>query len=349
MQPAKHQSRLDAAIAHHLAGRLEKADAAYADVLRLAPRNYQALHLRGAVAFQRQQHAAAALLLARALVVQPRAAATHMCLGLAQAALGHIAEAEANLRTAVRYEPRNIEGWANLAGFLISEDRLADAIDCHQRCLQANPDSADAMTALGAALDHSGRVAEGLSWHTRALTLAPQHATARYNLACAYQRSQRNGEALAEFEAHLRIRPGDLNAHSGRLLLRNYAGGVSREQLYAEHRAFGQAVAASLPAGASMPRSAPSRWSAGALTREAGDCAVSLPAPGLRQAGAPRLPPIHPQLGGASDCSSAGSEIASPRRLRVGFLSPDLRTHSVAFFLEPLLRHLNSAQFEIVL
>ena len=41
---------------------------------------------------------------------------------------------------------------------------------------------------------------------------------------------------------------------------------------------------------------------------------------------------------------------ASPdRRLRVGILSPDLRAHSCAFFLEPLLRHLDPEQFELYL
>ena len=37
------------------------------------------------------------------------------------------------------------------------------------------------------------------------------------------------------------------------------------------------------------------------------------------------------------------------RRLRVGFLSPDLHRHSVAYFLEPLLAHLDRGQFEVFL
>ena len=37
------------------------------------------------------------------------------------------------------------------------------------------------------------------------------------------------------------------------------------------------------------------------------------------------------------------------RRLRVAILSPDLRAHSCAFFLEPLLRHLDPVRFEIYL
>jgi predicted O-linked N-acetylglucosamine transferase (SPINDLY family) len=37
------------------------------------------------------------------------------------------------------------------------------------------------------------------------------------------------------------------------------------------------------------------------------------------------------------------------RRLRIAFLSPDLRTHSVAFFIEPILAHLDRSQFEVFL
>jgi predicted O-linked N-acetylglucosamine transferase (SPINDLY family) len=37
------------------------------------------------------------------------------------------------------------------------------------------------------------------------------------------------------------------------------------------------------------------------------------------------------------------------RRLRLAILSPDLRAHSCAYFIEPLLRHLDPAQFELYL
>ncbi len=36
------------------------------------------------------------------------------------------------------------------------------------------------------------------------------------------------------------------------------------------------------------------------------------------------------------------------RRLRIGFVSPDLRQHPVAFFVEPLLRHLDRTAFDVV-
>src|SRR5436305_8487 len=36
------------------------------------------------------------------------------------------------------------------------------------------------------------------------------------------------------------------------------------------------------------------------------------------------------------------------RRLRIGYVSPDFRSHSVSYFLEPILDHHDPEQFEII-
>lgn len=295
------QSQISAAVAHHLAGRLDQAERAYAQILLRAPREYQVLHLKGALAYQQQRPAEAATLLGRALQVQPKAAPTLMCLGLAQAALAQNAEAESNLRAAVRLDPKNPEGWSNLAAFLLNANRLEEAIECRRRIVQLGKPSADACTALGAVLVLAGKVEEGIAYHRQAIALAPRHAAAHHNLACAYQQAQRTAEALRAFETHLAIQPHHLAAQSGRLFLRNYDAAVSREDSYAAHLAYGNSAAAARGASAV----------------------------GLR-----------PASGAVGD---------GERRLRVGFLSPDLRTHAVAMFLEPLLRHLDRADFELLL
>ncbi len=40
--------------------------------------------------------------------------------------------------------------------------------------------------------------------------------------------------------------------------------------------------------------------------------------------------------------------VASGRRIRIGYLSPDFRTHSVAYFVEPVLAGRNSDRFEVI-
>jgi len=52
---------------------------------------------------------------------------------------------------------------------------------------------------------------------------------------------------------------------------------------------------------------------------------------------------------GAVARRTPGSGAAPDLRLKLAFLSPDLREHSVAYFLEPLLAHLPPAKFEVIL
>jgi predicted O-linked N-acetylglucosamine transferase (SPINDLY family) len=65
----------------------------------------------------------------------------------------------------------------------------------------------------------------------------------------------------------------------------------------------------------------------------------------LERAMAPqRLPPAP-----TPSPDAAPSPGAAPRRLRVGLMSPDLRAHAVASFVEPLARHLDRGAFELTL
>ncbi len=50
---------------------------------------------------------------------------------------------------------------------------------------------------------------------------------------------------------------------------------------------------------------------------------------------------------GISPFSWVVADIEKEKRLRIGFVTPDLRGHSVAYFLEPILRHYNKKIFEI--
>ena len=60
----------------------------------------------------------------------------------------------------------------------------------------------------------------------------------------------------------------------------------------------------------------------------------------------------HQAFGGLVSRETAGMSPVTAdaeRPLRIAFLSPDLRTHSVAYFIEPLLAHLDPEQFSILL
>jgi protein O-GlcNAc transferase len=311
MPQARAQALLQQALAHHQAGRVPAAAALYAQLRTLAPRSFEAHHLGGAAALQLDHPAEAEKLLRRAIALNANSSGTYMCLGLAQAALGQLSEAEKNLHQSIRLDAKNHETWAHLASVQTINGQLDDAVASYQRCLKLKPTYVQALTGLGSVLQLKNRSLDALALHTRALVLEPAHPKARSARAQSYQSLHRLDEALADFDAHLAHHPDDLEARSYRLLGLNYAAELSRETLFAEHHLFGRhATAAAAVKKIPLATSTPPLSSA------------SQPPPRERLPGDP---------------------------LSVAFLSPDLRTHSVAYFLEPLLRHLDRSRFAITL
>ncbi|MEO5961644.1 MAG: tetratricopeptide repeat protein [Opitutaceae bacterium] len=294
MPSAKFQTLLQNAIAHHRAGRLAEAESLYRQARALVPRDFDVLHLSGLVAYQQDRLVDAIELLARALKLSPKSAVCEMRLGLALLGARRTTEAEKHLRHAVAVDPDFCEGWDNLAYCLKTQDRLADAIVCHEKVTSLQPRHANGWYNYGLTLSLCGRITEALGCHERALAADPKFALARFGRAQALHQADRIAEAVEDYGKFLELEPRHHEARSYRLLALHNLDGISREQLFAEHVAYGRAVGGG---GAPAFRNTP-------------------------------------------DAS---------RRLRLAVVSPDLRAHSCAFFLEPLLQHLDRERFEIYL
>jgi len=330
--PAKLQRLLQDALAHHRAGRLAEADVLYAQVIKAAPLNFDAVQLSGVVALQQGRYPAALTLLSRALKLNPRSDVCLMRLGVVLNAVGRFAEAEQRLRASLALTPALSETWFHLGAARRGLGRATDAIAAYEQALQLKPDYpeahdrlgalladnrgyaaaephfrravelqpalASAWSNLGVCLTNLGRISDALPCFDRALSLEPRQAHAHAGRGLALERCYRLHEAAEDYGRAVAENPAQYDAASSRLLVLHYLPEISREQLFAEHVAFGRS-AASAAAAKSSPL---------------------VPRP--RPTGAP---------------------------LRVAIVSPDLRAHSVAYFLEPLLAHLDRREFEVFL
>ena len=294
MSPQQIQSLLQQGVAHHRAGRLTEAAAFYRRVRAAAPRHFDGLHLSGLVAYQQGRIAEAIELLGRAHQAGPRDHVCEMRYGLALLAGRRISDAEAHFRHAVGLQPAFVEGWDNLAYCLKVQDRLKEAVACHEKTVALQPAYAAGWYNYGLTLSLLGRITEALACHDRALTADPRYAHARFGRAQALHQAHRMSEAVAEYGKFLELQPGHHEARSYRLFALHSLEGVTREQLFEEHLAYGRVVDT----------------------------------------------PVVKALLNRPD---------PDRRLRVAFLSPDFRTHSVAFFIEPLLAALDRTGFEVYL
>ncbi len=290
---------MQAALALHRAGRLDDAAAGYRLIMADAPRHFDAVHLAGVVALQQGRAAESASLLARAHALSPQHAVCAMRLALAHSALGQHDEAERRLRRLLARTPAWHEAWDNLGGVLQLRGRMEEAIACYRRAVDLQPKYVAGWCNLGLSLLFVDRAEEALACQDRAHALDPKHPQTLHGRGMALQHLHRIPEAVAAYGQAIAAAPGNFATRSYRLMALHYLDGISKAELYAEHRAYGDAV---------------------------------------------------------SSCAATSAASADPvlrakegRRLRVAFLSPDLRTHSVAYFLEPLLWHLDPAEFEVVL
>jgi len=284
---------------------------------------------------------------------------------LAHHRVGQLVEAEKLYARVRAVAPRNFDVF-NLSGFLaLQQKRYADAVALLERGLRLDGRSAQCALRLAHALKALGRHGEAREAARRAATLEPGNADAHFclgelaavtdgfaaavphfrrvaelqpqaadgwaNLGVALAQSGGGEEALECFARATTLEPGNTQALTGRALV-----------LQQSHRPS-EAAAAYAEVLKREPLNFQA-WSARLLTLHYLDdvsretLLAEHVAFGRRVAEAKGRAAV-----------AFGNSAEPERRLRVAFLSPDLRGHSVAFFLRPLLERMDRARFELVL
>lgn len=329
MPPAQLQRLLTTALAHHQAGRLEEADRIYRQVCAAEPTNFDAVHLSGTIAYQQANYKEAIGLLTRAHRLNPRSAPCETRLGLCHFALGQTAEAATRLRSASRVDPKLIDAWLGLGLVLRSTGEPAEAIACYERVVQLDSKHADAHNQIGAIKAQTQGFSVGLPYFRKAVVLDPNLAAASCNLGLALVAANQFEDALASFDRALAVDPKLVLAQVGRALTFQQS-----YQLDEAIASYGEALALQpenheARSGRLLTLNYRDDWDRDALFRE------------------------HLEFGRIAESAKPATPFPRAtdpnRKLRIAFLSPDLRTHSVAYFLGPILRYLDRSQFEIVL
>ena len=263
---------LQDALAMHRRGAVAEAAARYAQILKLEPKNVDALSLLG-LAYGQLKHPADALdPLRKAIKIAPKHAAAHVFLGGVLKDLGRIDDALASFDRAISRQPEFMDAYVNRADLLLALKRPAEAVATYDRALAVRPVFFEGWCNRGLALEAQGRLDEAIASYDRAialradvaavhanrgnalaalgrhqaavesfdraLALAPDFAEIMLNRGNSLAKLDRRDEALASYERASTLRPDMAQAHFGR-------GTVLREQIRFEDAAdaFGQAIA----------------------------------------------------------------------------------------------------------
>lgn len=279
---------------------------------------------------QRGGDAAAALeAYAAAALADPGRAETHFRIGLLLQQQGDRDGAVDALRRGLAFSPDDAEALANLGNLLRSAGQHGEARACLERAVGLRPDFPEAWFTLGIVFHDLVEWATAAECYGKAVELKPDMAIAHVNLGILHQRNGRIEAGLASTLRALELDPGQYKAC-------NNMGSLHLGRADIEAAMHWQRRALEIK---------PDYYEA-----QGNLCMTSNYADGL---GPADVLAIHRAYGR----SAALAALPAPahrnppdpaRRLRIGFVSPDLRRHSVAYFLEPLLEHHDRASFEFV-
>lgn len=196
---------------------LQNGDAAGAlalcsEILGRAPRNPEALAMRGIVSLMGGAPAEAVQDLRLALAASPQDGMALEYLGLALLNLGEFAEAEQILRRAAALPGAPASVALRLGLAMLRQGRPAEALVALRQALQQAPDHPDCRLALGQALAAGGDSAGATAQFTAVLRTAPGHPDALYNLGVIALADKDWAAARKHFETAVASHPAHADA-----------------------------------------------------------------------------------------------------------------------------------------
>ncbi len=197
--PGQQAELLQRGLRAHRAGDLGEAERFYQKLHRLAPRDFNALHLLGVVNAQRRRFDVAERFLSQAVALAPRPEALNN-FGSVLTELGRAPEAIVRLRQAIRAKTDYPEAHFNLGNALRRTAQTDQAISSYRTALSLRPSYVEALQNLSDALREAGRQREAIDALRQAIALQPGSAVFHNNLGVALRDIGELEEARAAFD-----------------------------------------------------------------------------------------------------------------------------------------------------
>jgi predicted O-linked N-acetylglucosamine transferase (SPINDLY family) len=308
-------------------GRKQDAESAYRQLVAAHPGIAVAHANLGNLLCERGQLAEAVQSYERAIAVDNSFALAHFNLAGAQKRLGRIGDAVASLARAVAIDPAMFEAHYNLANAFDALERVDEAMGHYQTAVELRPDFVEAHQNLGNLLYKSGHIREAIESYRRALALRPDFAPTLGNLGLALNEVGEIEESALCLMRAIEQRPAFAEGYGN-------LGNVLMNQ-----GRFDDAIA-TYRRGLELKNDAWPIHSGLLLAMNYGPSCTD--AQRLGQA----------RRFGDAVAASAKTRFAQwpctrdATRLRVGFVSGDLRSHPVGYFLQGLLAQLDRSQVE---
>ena len=351
----------------HLAS-YDRATEAYILAVELAPNNTEALFGYG-LALEKQNRVGDAVdVFTQVLEISPKIHQAHANLCLLYLRQGQISDAKITLATCQKFpgpSPQDvIEIFRAEAAIHSAEGDFENAIQTTKRLIALQPDNVENFLTLGIFQQQGGQLSASESTLRRALALHPENLDASFNLAVILLRQGRFQDSENQLEEYKRYSPNSANTLRLTGMIKRSRGQLSSAANALEQALILESENTDVLGNLAAVRQDQGRLSdAVALYRRAVDANPNsnvahsnlLMSLNYRSDSPSKLFHAHQQwaklvqAGGSKFRERPAHAVAKPdnRRLKIGYVSGDFRSHSVAYFLEPILEHHDKTQFEI--
>jgi predicted O-linked N-acetylglucosamine transferase (SPINDLY family) len=197
-------------------GRFEDAIVALGRAIELRPDLAQAHNNLGNALRQLGRMDEASVAFGQACSAQPAFAEAWFNLGSALQATGKLDQAVAAFQRAIALRPNWPEAHNNLGSIFHQRGGLDDAIGCYRQAAALAPLLAEVHNNLSAALLERGKLQEAVDEARRAVALRPDDPQSHFNLGNALRQSGDSRAAIASYDQAITLRPDFADAHANR-------------------------------------------------------------------------------------------------------------------------------------
>ena len=297
----------------------------------------------------------------QALKLNPDYAEAYNNLGLLFHSQNELENASIAFEKVLQLEPDNAEVLSNLGGILYLQHRLDEAKTICEKAIQIKPEHAEAYNNLGTILDSQGMLNEAEAHIKQAILLEPDFAEAYKNLGIIRQHQGFLEEAKSALEKAIEIKPDFIEAYNSYGYVQ-LLGGESEAAI----KIFNKALDFN-------PNFAEAYNNLGFAYQDQNKYMLAINnylralklKPDFYKAHSNLLfcmnyaPELNVQnnfkehqnwaqqhaIPLADKILPHANNPAPDRTLRIGYVSPDFRFHSVAYFIEPLFREYSRDKF----
>lgn len=297
----------------------------------------EAIHLRSdfpealnnlGICYARQNRLVEAIVSYRqAIKLKPDFAEAYSNLGAALGKAGKYEDAAEALQQAIRIRPDYPDAYNNLGGALKNTGKIDQGLLCYEKAVALKPAFPEAINNLGLALKELGRFDDAVKHIRRAVELKPDFADAYYNLGVTFKDQMKLDEAVEQFQKALGLNPKHFGASSALAIVRMEQG--------------------ELDEGLKLMNSA-----------------LAVEKDWQVHSNLCLLVNYHPTMSGeevlevhrawdrdyaklSKDFKPHENDRSPDRKLRIGYVSPDFKSHAVSHFIEPILTSHDKESFQV--